>query len=161
MAIEGVTATDEFHIPSRTAAIANETLEVLGLDMRVTENDIQNDMRFVGAGYGIPQFWGRYLGDGSLGKDMSSAEPAFAAAHNVLILPVFFQFCSVSPTYAEGSALGQNAIQAPTDLSGEWRRLTSHEDAHERGGGPDPGEYWGLPLNDAARMRADKDFWNI
>jgi hypothetical protein len=52
-------------------------------------------------------------------------------------------------------ALGQNAIQAPTDLSGEWRRLTSHEDAHERGGGPDPGEYWGLPLNDAARMRAD------
>jgi glyoxylase-like metal-dependent hydrolase (beta-lactamase superfamily II) len=53
------------------------------------------------------------------------------------------------------SLFGQNAIQAPTDLSGEWRRLTSHEDAHERGGGPDPGEYWGLPLNDAARMRAD------
>ncbi|HLJ06228.1 MAG TPA: pyridoxal-phosphate dependent enzyme [Acetobacteraceae bacterium] len=53
-AVEGVTATDEFHIPSRTAVIANETLEVLGLDMRVTENDIQNDMRFVGDGYGIP-----------------------------------------------------------------------------------------------------------
>jgi D-cysteine desulfhydrase/L-cysteate sulfo-lyase len=52
--VEGVTATDEFHIPSRTAAIANETLEVLGLDMRVTEDEIRNDMRFVGSGYGIP-----------------------------------------------------------------------------------------------------------
>lgn len=53
-AVEGVTATDEFHIPSRTAAIANETLEVLGLDMRVTEDEIRNDMGFVGPGYGVP-----------------------------------------------------------------------------------------------------------
>jgi glyoxylase-like metal-dependent hydrolase (beta-lactamase superfamily II) len=52
-----------------------------------------------------------------------------------------------APAFAQGNA--------PTDLEGEWRRLTSHEDAHERGPGPDPGEYWGLPLNDAARMRAD------
>jgi cyclase len=47
------------------------------------------------------------------------------------------------------------AANSPTDLSGEWRRLTNHEDAHERGPGPDPGEYWGLPLNDAERMTAD------
>jgi 1-aminocyclopropane-1-carboxylate deaminase/D-cysteine desulfhydrase-like pyridoxal-dependent ACC family enzyme len=53
-AVEGVTATDEFHVPSRTAAIANETLEVLGLDTRVTEEEIHNDMSFVGKGYGIP-----------------------------------------------------------------------------------------------------------
>ena len=52
--VEGVTATDEFHVPSRTAAIANETLQVLGLDMRMTEDEIHNDMRFVGPGYGIP-----------------------------------------------------------------------------------------------------------
>jgi L-cysteate sulfo-lyase len=52
--VEGVTATDEFHVPSRTAAIANETLQVLGLDMRMTEDEIHNDMRFVGSGYGIP-----------------------------------------------------------------------------------------------------------
>jgi D-cysteine desulfhydrase/L-cysteate sulfo-lyase len=52
--VEGVTATDEFHVPSRTAAIANETLQVLGLDTRVTEEEIHNDMRFVGSGYGIP-----------------------------------------------------------------------------------------------------------
>ena len=52
--VEGVTATDEFHVPSRTAEIANETLEVLCLDDRVTEEEIHNDMRFVGPGYGIP-----------------------------------------------------------------------------------------------------------
>jgi 1-aminocyclopropane-1-carboxylate deaminase/D-cysteine desulfhydrase-like pyridoxal-dependent ACC family enzyme len=53
-AVHGVTATGEFHVPSRTAAIANETLAVLGLDMRVTEGEIFNDPGFVGAGYGIP-----------------------------------------------------------------------------------------------------------
>lgn len=42
----------------------------------------------------------------------------------------------------------------PTDLSGTWRWI-AHEDWHERVMGPDPGRYWGLPLNDAARMRAD------
>ncbi len=52
--VQGVTATDEFHVPSRTAEIANETLQVLGLEMRVTEEEIHNDMRFVGPGYGIP-----------------------------------------------------------------------------------------------------------
>jgi 1-aminocyclopropane-1-carboxylate deaminase/D-cysteine desulfhydrase-like pyridoxal-dependent ACC family enzyme len=52
--VEGVTATDEFHVPSRTAAIANETLEVLGLDIRMAEEEIRNDMHFVGSGYGIP-----------------------------------------------------------------------------------------------------------
>jgi len=54
LTVHGVTATDEFHVPSRTAAIANETLQLLGYDLRVTEDDIVNDAGFVGAGYGIP-----------------------------------------------------------------------------------------------------------
>ena len=52
--VHGVTATDEFHVPSRTAAIANETLDILGLDMHVKEDEIRNDASFVGSGYGIP-----------------------------------------------------------------------------------------------------------
>jgi D-cysteine desulfhydrase/L-cysteate sulfo-lyase len=52
--VHGITATDEFHVPSRTAAIANETLAVLGLDTRIGEDEIQNDPGFVGSGYGIP-----------------------------------------------------------------------------------------------------------
>jgi len=46
------------------------------------------------------------------------------------------------------------AQAVPPDLSGQWRKIT-HEDVLDRGLGPDLGEYWALPLNDAARMRAD------
>jgi cyclase len=46
--------------------------------------------------------------------------------------------------------------RSPVDLTGTWRWI-HHEDAYEIGLGPgaDPGQYSGLPLNDAARMRAD------
>ena len=53
-AMEGVTATDEYDVPARTAAIANETAALLGLDFRVMPSDIVNDDRFVGPGYGVP-----------------------------------------------------------------------------------------------------------
>jgi 1-aminocyclopropane-1-carboxylate deaminase/D-cysteine desulfhydrase-like pyridoxal-dependent ACC family enzyme len=52
--VRGVTATNEFHVPSRTAAIANETLGVLGLDLSIGDDEVINDASFVGAGYGIP-----------------------------------------------------------------------------------------------------------
>ncbi|MGA9865140.1 MAG: pyridoxal-phosphate dependent enzyme [Acetobacteraceae bacterium] len=53
-AMQGVTATDEFDVPARTAAIANETAALLGLDLRIDPKEILNDMGFVGPGYGIP-----------------------------------------------------------------------------------------------------------
>jgi hypothetical protein len=41
-----------------------------------------------------------------------------------------------------------------TDFSGEWvDRIT--EDSYERSGGPPLGDYQGIPLNDAGRMKAD------
>jgi hypothetical protein len=43
---------------------------------------------------------------------------------------------------------------AQMDLSGEWQQKT-HKDAPERGSGPDIGDYTGIPINDADRMRAD------
>jgi len=43
---------------------------------------------------------------------------------------------------------------AQVDLAGEWA-ARQHEDAPERGGGPEVGEYQGLPINEAARVRAD------
>jgi uncharacterized membrane protein YgcG len=46
---------------------------------------------------------------------------------------------------------------AQMDLVGEWANLF-HEDQPERLGGPDVGDYAGIPLNDAARMKADA--WN-
>jgi len=46
---------------------------------------------------------------------------------------------------------------AQMDLAGEWAPQF-HEDQPERLGGPDVGDYAGLPINDAARMMADA--WN-
>lgn len=41
------------------------------------------------------------------------------------------------------------AAYAQVDLAGEWT-IRYHEDAPERGPGPDIGDYLGLPINDAA-----------
>ena len=43
---------------------------------------------------------------------------------------------------------------AESDFTGKYRKL-NHSDAAKRGSGPEIGDYTGLPLNDAARMRAD------
>jgi len=63
---------------------------------------------------------------------------------------VFLALLGTRPVLAQG---GKGA-GSPIDLSGTWRKV-GQEDVHERGSGPDPGEYWGLPINDAARMRGD------
>ena len=50
------------------------------------------------------------------------------------------------------AALG--AVQAQRDLTGHWSQRF-HEDLPERGAGPEIGDYTGMPINDAARLRAD------
>src|SRR5213593_562077 len=52
---------------------------------------------------------------------------------------------------------------AQVDLAGQWA-TRQHEDAPERGGGPEVGEYQGLPINDADRLRADSwsaSLWTV
>jgi len=45
-------------------------------------------------------------------------------------------------------------VFAQVNLSGVWAdRIT--EDSYERSGGPPLGDYQGIPLNDAGRMKAD------
>ena len=53
-AVHCVTATREFDVPSRTAAIANESAEALGFDLHISEDDVVNFDNFVGPGYGKP-----------------------------------------------------------------------------------------------------------
>ncbi|MBI1777188.1 MAG: pyridoxal-phosphate dependent enzyme [Proteobacteria bacterium] len=53
-AIHGVTATREYDVPKRTAAIANETARTLGLDLEIRADEIVNFDGFVGEGYGRP-----------------------------------------------------------------------------------------------------------
>ena len=47
-----------------------------------------------------------------------------------------------------------HAAWAQKDLSGMWGQRF-HEELPERGAGPEIGDYAGLPVNDAARLRAD------
>ena len=53
-AVHGVTATGEFHVPSRTAAIANETRPRSASTCASRPDDVVNFGGFVGAGYGVP-----------------------------------------------------------------------------------------------------------
>jgi hypothetical protein len=55
---------------------------------------------------------------------------------------------------AAASLLLTSTPFAHVDLAGGWGQRF-HEDLPERGAGPDIGDYTGLPLNDAARRRAD------
>src|ERR1044071_3735098 len=46
------------------------------------------------------------------------------------------------------------SVFAQVDFSGPWASR-QHEDSLERGGGPEIGEYEGLPINDADRARGE------
>src|SRR5438105_5187041 len=64
----------------------------------------------------------------------------------------------LAAAFATLLTLVASASFAQNDLSGEWANLL-HEDVNHRndgiGGGPRIGDYAGLPINDAARLRAD------
>jgi hypothetical protein len=64
---------------------------------------------------------------------------------------------SLSAVAIAGLALASTTVLAQRDLAGMWAQRF-HEDLPERGAGPEIGDYTGLPINDAARLRADS--WN-
>ena len=53
-AMRGVTASHKHDVPNRTASIANQAAELLGLEARVLPREIENYDNFVDKGYGIP-----------------------------------------------------------------------------------------------------------
>lgn len=55
---------------------------------------------------------------------------------------------------AAAAVWGARPASAQVDFSGEWAPRF-HEDQPERVPGPELGDYLGLPINDAARLRAD------
>ncbi len=80
----GVTATDEFDVPQRTAAIANETAAMLKLDARVSGMDVVNFGEFVGDGYGIPSEAG------------NEAVRLFARSEGVVLDPIYTGKCAAA-----------------------------------------------------------------
>ena len=55
-------------------------------------------------------------------------------------------------TVAMSLCLGFPAL-AQVDLSGSWASK-NHEDALERGAGPNPGDFTGIPFNESGRAKA-------
>jgi hypothetical protein len=62
------------------------------------------------------------------------------------------QICRIGSALIFASATF--AVHAQADLAGMWAQRF-HEELPERGAGPEIGDYVGLPVNDAARLRAD------
>src|SRR5579859_2825791 len=52
------------------------------------------------------------------------------------------------------AAVGSRPAAAQADIFGNWAPLY-HEDFPERIPGPELGDYMGIPINDAARLRGD------
>src|SRR5258708_33813528 len=59
------------------------------------------------------------------------------------------------PLLVLAAALASIPSHAQVLLSGDWTSLRAFEDEQERGPGPDLGDYAGIPINDAARLRAE------
>ena len=72
-----VSATSEYDLSKRTAAIANSTAEHLGLGVRVTPEEVVNFANFVGERYGVPS---------AAGND---AVKLFAETEGLILDPVY------------------------------------------------------------------------
>src|SRR5258708_27585301 len=59
------------------------------------------------------------------------------------------------PLLVLAAALASIPSHAQVLLSGDLTSLRAFEDEQERGPGPDLGDYAGIPINDAARLRAE------
>jgi D-cysteine desulfhydrase/L-cysteate sulfo-lyase len=82
--VHGVTATREYDVPARTAAIANETAATLGLDVRVHPEDVVNFDDFVGLGYGRPS------------AESKEAVQLFARMEGLVLDPVYTGKCAAA-----------------------------------------------------------------
>ena len=82
--VHGVTATREYDVPVRTAAIANETAVTLGLDVRVRPEDVVNFGDFVGPGYGRPS------------QEGNEAVRLFARTEGLVLDPVYTGKCAAA-----------------------------------------------------------------
>jgi hypothetical protein len=74
-----------------------------------------------------------------------------------------YYFLRMTAAAVIGLALVSAPAAAQVELSGEWN-ARNHEDAPERGGGPEMGEFQGLPINEAALFRAQSwsaSLWTV
>jgi D-cysteine desulfhydrase/L-cysteate sulfo-lyase len=82
--VHGVTATAEYDVPTRTAAIANEAARTLDLDVTVRPEDVVNFGDFVGPGYGRPS------------PEGTEAVRLFARTEGMVLDPVYTGKCAAA-----------------------------------------------------------------
>lgn len=82
--VHGVTATAEYDVPARTAAIANDTARALGLDVKVGPEEVVNFAGFVGSGYGRPS------------PEGNEAVRLFARTEGLILDPVYTGKCAAA-----------------------------------------------------------------
>lgn len=82
--MRGVTASRKHDVPRRTASIANQTAELLGLDVRVQPGEIENYDNFVDKGYGIPSEAG------------NEAVLLFARHEGIILDPIYTGKCAAA-----------------------------------------------------------------
>ena len=79
-----------------------------------------------------------------------------ARLNRAAVIPLFLLLVALLNISARAQTIqGETPELEGVDLLGTWQPIR-HEDAEvDRAGGPPPGDYTGLPINDANRMRAD------
>jgi 1-aminocyclopropane-1-carboxylate deaminase/D-cysteine desulfhydrase-like pyridoxal-dependent ACC family enzyme len=82
--MRGVTASHKHDVPHRTAAIARQAAELLGLDASVAAADIENYDNFVDKGYGIPSAAG------------NAAVRLFARHEGIMLDPIYTGKCAAA-----------------------------------------------------------------
>jgi 1-aminocyclopropane-1-carboxylate deaminase/D-cysteine desulfhydrase-like pyridoxal-dependent ACC family enzyme len=82
--MRGVTASHKHDVPRRTAAIARQAAELLGLDLHLSPADIENYDKFVDKGYGIPSAAG------------NEAVRLFARHEGIILDPIYTGKCAAA-----------------------------------------------------------------
>lgn len=82
--MRGVTASHKHDVPNRTASIANQAADLLGLDVRVEPGEVENYANFVDAGYGVPSDAG------------NEAVRLFARCEGVILDPIYTGKCAAA-----------------------------------------------------------------
>lgn len=93
-------------------AISDGAVDALLWGVDSSEHITQSFYDQVKATYGVPDFWGRYIGLSSLSKHMTIHEVNVATALGLAIMPIYADFIKSVKTAAEGTKYAQRAITA-------------------------------------------------
>lgn len=121
--MRGVTASHKHDVPNRTAAIARQAAELLGLDVRVAPADIENYDNFVDQGYGIPSAAG------------NEAVRLFARHEGIILDPIYTGKCAAAMVaHIREGQFGKDDVVVFVHTGGMPAIFTWHDEWLEKAG---------------------------